>query len=284
MSVRERYARLPPLGREARERLREIPALLERHPVRLAYLFGSCARFPEQAEDVDLAILPDAEFNFRAFYADLSEFLGTDRLDLLELPQAPFWLRKEIMEKGICIYEKHSGEQSRWEGAVSVLLREAALRRPSAGEGTARGVNRAFLENALNELGIVAEELRKYRGVSLPDLETNFSLRWTVERGLLAGLTLLFQIADHILAGHFGHRPDTYERLLRELRSCGVISAELYAQLRGAGGFRNILVHEYVRIDPRRVVEMVHAAADVFDAFSRESEAWIAGHGEGLTP
>lgn len=281
MSVREKYAQLPPLAEDSRERLQRIPELLARHPVRLAYLFGSCARSPEEAVDVDLAIFPDAGFNFQAFYADLSELLGTDRLDLVELPQTPLWLRQQIMETGTCIYERAPGERIRWEGAVSALLRNATLQKAPRSKEETMGVNRAFLQDALSELHKIASELKKYQGVSLHTMETNLSLRWTVERGLLAGLTLVFQVADHILAQHFGRRPDTYEGLLRELCSCGVISESLYAALRGSGGFRNVLVHEYVRVDLQRVLEALQVAPDQFNAFIQEIQAWLNTQQEG---
>lgn len=283
MSVREKYASFPPLAEDLMERLRGIPALLERHAVRLAYLFGSCARSPEEAEDIDLAILPDVGFHFQAFYADLSELLGTDRLDLVELPQAPLWLRQEVLATGTCIYEKPSGERVRWESAVLALLRDAISRATLRGKGGSMGINQAFLQDALSELSKVAAELKKYVGLSLHELETNLSLRWTVERGLLAGLTLVFQVADHILAQHFGLRPDTYEGLLRELRACGVISESLYARLRGSGGFRNILVHEYVRIDLRHVAEILRGAPEIFEAFIREIQAWVSQQEGGKT-
>lgn len=274
MSVREKYARFPPLVDDLKERLQKLPALFERHPVRLAYLFGSCARFPEQAQDIDLAVLPDVDFNFQAFYADLSELLGTDRLDLVELPQAPLWLRRKILETGKCIWEKIAHEQVRWEGAVRALLRDAMVRKTFHAERERMSANPEFLQDALSELRTVASELRKYQGRSVQELEADLGLRWAVERGLLAGLTLVFQVADHILSQHFGQHSDTYEELLRGLRSRGVISESLYMHFRGSGGFRNILVHEYVRIDLRRVVEMLKLAPDALDAFVREIQAW----------
>ena len=275
MSVQEKYAFFPPLAEDLEERLQKIPALLERHAIRLAYLFGSCARAPKEAVDVDLAIFPDTGFDFQMFYADLSELLGTDRVDLTELPRAPLWLRQQILETGTCIYEKTPGERLRWEGATFALLREALWRKTFRSKEASMSINSAFLQEAFVELSRVAAELRKYKDLSLPELETNLSLRWTVERGLLAGLTLVFQVADHILSQYFGRRPETYEGLLRELRSCGVLSKSLYSQLRGSGGFRNILVHEYVQIDLQRVQEILSLAPEVFDAFIQEIQAWM---------
>lgn len=80
------------------------------------------------------------------------------------------------------------------------------------------------VRRSLLELDTVAAELERYRGISVEDLRENLSLRWTVERGLLAGLTLVFNVADHILAAVFHRYPERYEDTLSELRACRVIS------------------------------------------------------------
>jgi len=107
------------------------------------------------------------------------------------------------------------------------------------------------------------------------DLMSNLSLRWTVERGLLVGLTLVFQVADHILVRGFQRRAETYEAVLAELRNVEVISEALYQDLRGAGGFRNVLVHEYVAIDLNEVAEALHKAPRVFRTFIGEIRRWV---------
>ena len=280
MSVREKYVHLPPLRGALESRLQKLPALFARHSVQLIYLFGSAVHTPEKAEDIDLAILPAPGFRFGPFYAELSEELGTDRLDLVELPQAPLWLREQIMNTGICIYEREPGERMRWEATTRLLLREKGVL-ASWKKGETMGLNRAFISAALDELKKVTSELAKYQTITLPEIETNLSLRWTVERGLLAGLRLIFQVADHILAEHFGRKPETYEALLRELCAAGVISQSLYSSLRGAGGFRNVLVHEYVQIDLRHVLEALQKAPEQFATFAREISDWLAKLTEG---
>ncbi|MEM2676082.1 MAG: HepT-like ribonuclease domain-containing protein [Candidatus Bathyarchaeia archaeon] len=56
-------------------------------------------------------------------------------------------------------------------------------------------------------------------------------------------------ICHHILANVFQRLVETYEGSLAELCSAGVILQSLYQQLKGAGGFRNVLVHEYLEVD-----------------------------------
>jgi uncharacterized protein YutE (UPF0331/DUF86 family) len=83
-------------------------------------------------------------------------------------------------------------------------------------------------------------------------------------------------VADHILAEHFGQKPETYEALLKDLCGAGVISQALYASLRGTGGLRNVLVHEYVRIDLEHVLEALRKAPEQFSAFAQEVSSWLA--------
>ncbi len=138
-----------------------------------------------------------------------------------------------------------------------------------------------MIRRGLLELGTVAAELDKYRTVTAEALRGDLSLRWTVERGLLAGLTLIFNIADHILASVFQRYPESYEESLEDLAACGVVSAELRRALAGAGGFRNILVHEYAEIDLDEVAAAAAAAPELFRRFAREMGSWLErGHGE----
>lgn len=99
--------------------------------------------------------------------------------------------------------------------------------------------------------------------------------RWIIERGLIAASALLFDVADHILAGQFGVYPETYEESLSGLHGQEVISDDLYHQLKGLGGLRNILVHQYQAIDPQQVWDNYRKALSIFPLFSREVLLWL---------
>jgi len=80
---------------------------------------------------------------------------------------------------------------------------------------------------------------------------------------LLAGLTTIFNVADHILATKFHEHPETYEGLLDALHAHSLISGELRRALRGAGGFRNVLVHEHRRRPGRSSADVPRSAGDL---------------------
>lgn len=136
-------------------------------------------------------------------------------------------------------------------------------------------LRREAVEKRLKELDEILQELGKYRGVGLEALRREVGQRWILERGLIAAATIIFDVADHILAGHFGVYPETYEESLGTLRDRAVISEELYREIKGLGGFRNILVHRYLDINPDEVFESFQQGLVVFPAFAREILAWL---------
>ena len=98
---------------------------------------------------------------------------------------------------------------------------------------------------------------------------------WATERGLQLAAEILFDVGNHILTARFGVSAKDYEDVLEQLRAQGVIDGALRERFRGLGGFRNILVHDYLRLDPAKVAEGVASAPADFSAFARAVADWL---------
>ena len=136
-------------------------------------------------------------------------------------------------------------------------------------------LRREAIEERLKELDEILQELAKFRDITWEAFRTSLSQRWIIERGLIAAASVIFDVADHILAGHFGFYAETYEESLQSLRDRQVISEKLYRRIKGVGGFRNILVHCYLGVDPREVFENFHKGVRVFPLFAQEVLTWL---------
>jgi uncharacterized protein YutE (UPF0331/DUF86 family) len=134
---------------------------------------------------------------------------------------------------------------------------------------------RGIVERRLKELDQILQELVKYRTISLDVYKADLSKRWIIERGLIAAASMIFDIADHILSAHFGYYAESYEGSLETLCEKNVISRKLYDQIKGLGGFRNILIHSYIDIDPQEVFENFQKALDMFPRFAQEIITFI---------
>lgn len=76
-------------------------------------------------------------------------------------------------------------------------------------------------------------------------------------------------------AGHFSVHPPTYEQALRELASRDVLGTDTYDALRGLGGFRNVLAHEYLDIDLEEVVRWRGRLLESAPSVISEVEGWM---------
>jgi len=120
-----------PSYKEIRERL--TPLFDRRREVIAAYLFGSAAGGHLHTEsDVDIALLVDQEgyekldraepYGYKAgMIAELVRTLGTDKVDLVLLHQAPPLLANEVISKGKLLFSRD--EKARHEFEVSAKLR-----------------------------------------------------------------------------------------------------------------------------------------------------------------
>ncbi|MFO7683652.1 MAG: HepT-like ribonuclease domain-containing protein [Chloroflexota bacterium] len=136
-------------------------------------------------------------------------------------------------------------------------------------------VKRESITERLKELDRILNELHRHDNLTLVDLQQDMSQRWIIERGLIAGAALILDIADHILTSEFGLYAHSYEESLQFLHDKQVISDELYSQIRGLGGFRNVLVHLYHDIDVQQVWVGWEKARTTFPLFIAEVLAWL---------
>lgn len=106
-------------------------------------------------------------------------------------------------------------------------------------------------------------------------VEDDFRHEWATERGLQLAAEVAFDVGNHILSAHFGVGAEDYEDILEQLARRGVISRALRGRLEGLGGFRNILVHDYLRLDAARVASKLRAAPADFSEFAIAVRLWI---------
>src|SRR4051794_26987778 len=125
------------------------------------------------------------------------------------------------------------------------------------------------LEEAIARLRDLAPEDRV-------TLRTNYRDAWAAERGLQIAAEALLDIGNHVLSAHYGESPRDYEDVLTRLAARQVIDDALRSHLKGLGGFRNLLVHGYLELDPDRVADYLCDAPAQFTDFIAAIRTWLA--------
>jgi len=135
------------------------------------------------------------------------------------------------------------------------------------------------LRERLAKLEEVVSRLREVAAVTRDDFLQDYRRQWLVERGLELAAQAVLDIGNHILAGEFGESATEYEGIVKGLAARGVLSPALGKQLQGLGGFRNILVHGYLGIDPEKVYAALQRSVREFTDFEAEILAWLDRRG-----
>jgi len=124
-------------------------------------------------------------------------------------------------------------------------------------------------------IGQLQELARLDRDALLRDLRN----LWAAERGLQLGAEVLFDIGNHILSARFGAPAEGYEDIVEQMMAHGILPPALRQRLKGLAGFRNLLVHDYLRLDPEKVVEYLQRAPRDFSEFAQAVRIWLDGLG-----
>jgi uncharacterized protein YutE (UPF0331/DUF86 family) len=132
------------------------------------------------------------------------------------------------------------------------------------------------IRERLLRLEEVVSRLEELARLDRQTLRAGFRDAWAAERGLQLAAEIVFDIGNHILSARFGVSARDYDDIIAQLGSHAVIAPGLRDRLKGLGGFRNILVHGYLRIDPDRVAEHLASGPAQFSEFAQAVRAWLA--------
>ena len=89
------------------------------------------------------------------------------------------------------------------------------------------------------------------------------------ERYLQLAIQRVLDISNHIVADMRLNLPSENKELFQLLANQKILSAALSKRLTAMAGFRNILVHEYLEIDRRRVYATLKNDLPDFEKFIR---------------
>ncbi len=129
----------------------------------------------------------------------------------------------------------------------------------------------------LRLLAEYVDELLDYRAQasSFRVYQDNKMLRRAVERALQVAVEACLDIGRRIIALEGFRYPENNQDVFRGLAEEGVVSADLLPTLLEMARFRNLIVHDYARIDDARVYGILKKRLSDFDAFAEAVRAYL---------
>jgi uncharacterized protein YutE (UPF0331/DUF86 family) len=98
----------------------------------------------------------------------------------------------------------------------------------------------------------------------------DFHLHGLAERYLQLSCQAVIDIMNLLIIEKELPKPESGQEIVSFLLKKNIISQELHSRLSGVVGFRNILVHEYGRIDHKKTYQYLMERLDDFEVFKKE--------------
>jgi len=111
-------------------------------------------------------------------------------------------------------------------------------------------VDELLLQEKLALLTEYLEDLKTEKQITLKELKENKVLRRYIERTLHLAVEACLDIGSHIIADLKLRDPEDYKDVMVVLCEAGYLPQDKLGSFKRMAQFRNVIVHDYVRIDP----------------------------------
>jgi uncharacterized protein YutE (UPF0331/DUF86 family) len=136
-------------------------------------------------------------------------------------------------------------------------------------------VDEQVIEQHLQNMEEALANLGRYRDLSLKEFEKDLSLIWIAEKGLQILIQNLLDIGAHLLASEIRNDWDDYGEIILKLGQHGIIPSDFSEKIQGMAGLRNILIHEYLRVDVSKIYALLKNRMGDFTDFMSYVQSYL---------
>lgn len=136
-------------------------------------------------------------------------------------------------------------------------------------------LDREIVYRHMSELESALVYLKGKRNIAEKKLVENIEERFAIERAFHLAIQNLIDVGNHILAALHVNNIETYADIPVKLAEAGIISKRLSKNLANMAKFRNILVHEYVKVESKRLVSFLRNNLSDFEDFAVEITKYL---------
>ena len=128
-------------------------------------------------------------------------------------------------------------------------------------------VDEKLILRKLSDLEDLRGQIDEYRGITAQRYAADWKVQRIVERTLQMMIEICLDVANHYISDMRFRRPVGYADHFMVLRENGILNARLAARMMKMAKFRNLIVHNYDKVDPVIVVGILNKNLPDFEAF-----------------
>jgi uncharacterized protein YutE (UPF0331/DUF86 family) len=136
-------------------------------------------------------------------------------------------------------------------------------------KGDTELVDKILIGRKLALMDTYLRQIREFSKLSVSEYEKNWKTQRIVERTLQILIEECIDIANHIIADKGLRLPVGYADAVQVLMENKVINKKLAATMEKMAKFRNVVIHQYEKIDPKIVVAILHKNLGDFERYKK---------------
>jgi uncharacterized protein YutE (UPF0331/DUF86 family) len=130
-------------------------------------------------------------------------------------------------------------------------------------------VDKLLIGRKLTQLDTYLAQIREFSKISIAAYKSDWKMQRIVERTLQMLIELCIDIANHIISDEGLRLPSGYADTFTVLMEKKVINRNLFKTMDKMAKFRNVVVHQYEKIDPAIVVSILHQNLKDFENYKK---------------
>jgi uncharacterized protein YutE (UPF0331/DUF86 family) len=135
-------------------------------------------------------------------------------------------------------------------------------------------VDRDLALRKLSDIAQYVAQVTEYRHITAEQYRADWKTQRIIERTLQMAIEACVDVASHVIADRGLQVPATYAEVFEVLGQAALIDAGLRDAMVRMVRFRNVIVHEYTRIDPDIVVDILGNHLDDLSRFRTVALGW----------
>ncbi len=132
-----------------------------------------------------------------------------------------------------------------------------------------------LIRRKLSRLNMYLDKLQPISKKSFKEYLSDAYLKYTAERLIQLIVECASDVNNHVAVETGQRPPEDYTSSFLRASEAGLISRELADRIKGSGGMRNIIVHEYMDIDDEKVYKTLPLALKDYKEYIRQVDQFL---------
>ena len=136
-------------------------------------------------------------------------------------------------------------------------------------------IDRDLVRRKLSRLLMYLDKLAPIAKKTFKEYISDFYLKTSAERLIQLIVECASDVNNHVVLELEQRPPEDYASSFIKAAEAGLITRQLADLLKGSGGMRNIIVHEYMEIDDKKIFDVLSKAISDFKEYARQVDAYL---------